>query len=89
MKRIYCELHLFDLNQKVYIVDTDTGEKECMAIATMETLPEVISAVSNEKKINHVYLAGNSVLGNAVSEDIIAYSKMNYNWNNIIVEVLK
>lgn len=89
MKRIYCELHLFDLNQKVYIVDTDTGEKECMAIATMETLPEVISAVSNEKKINHVYLAGNSVLGNAVSEDIVAYSKMNYNWNNIIVEVLK
>ena len=89
MKRIYCELHLFDLNQKVYIVDLDTGEKECMAIATMETLPEVISAVSNEKKINHIYLAGNSVLGNAVSEDIIAYSKMNYNWNNIIVEVLR
>lgn len=89
MKRIYCELHLFDLNQKVYIVDTDTGEKECVAMTTMEDLPEVISAISNEKKIGHVYLSGNSVLGNAVSEDIVAYSKMNYNWNNIIVEVLR
>ena len=89
MKRIYCELHLFDLHQKVYVVDTETGNKECVAIAPMEELPEVISALSSEKKINHVYLSGNSVFGNAVSEDIVAYSKMNYSWNNIIVEVLK
>lgn len=89
MKRIYCELHLFDLNQKVYIIDFDTGEKECMAMTTMENLPEVISAISNEKKINHVYLAGNNILGKVVSEDIIAYSKINYNENKIIVEVIK
>ena len=89
MKRIYCELHLFDLHQKVYVVDTETGDKECVAITPMEELPEVISAISNEKSIHHIYLAGNSVLGNAVSEDIVAYSKMNYSWNNIIVEVLK
>ena len=89
MKRIYCELHLFDLHQRVYIIDTETGDKECVAIASMEELPEVISAISNEKSINHVYLAGNSVLGKAVSEDITTYSKIHYNWNNIIVEVLK
>lgn len=89
MKRIYCELHLFDLHQRVYIVDAETGDKECVAIAPMEELPEVISAISNEKSIHHVYLAGNSVLGNAVSEDITTYSKIHYNWNNIIVEVLR
>jgi len=89
MKRIYCELHMFDLHQRVYIVDTDTGDKECVAITTMEGLPEVISAISNEKKIDHVYLSGNSVFGNAVSEDILAYSKMNYSWNNIVIEVIK
>ena len=89
MKRIYCELHLFDLHQRVYIVDTETGDKECVAIAPMEELPEVISAISNEKSVHHVYLAGNSVLGDAVSEDITAYSKIQYNWNNIIGEVLK
>lgn len=89
MKRIYCELHMFDLHQRVYIVDTETGEKECLAITTMEELPEVISAISNEKNVHHVYLAGNSVLSNLVSEDIVAYSKRHYSWNNIIVEVLK
>ena len=89
MKRIYCELHMFDLHQRVYIIDTDTGDKECVAITTMEGLPEVISALSSEKKINHVYLSGNSVFCNAVSEDITTYSKIHYNWNNIIVEVLK
>ena len=50
MKRIYCELHMFDLHQRVYIIDTDTGDKECVAITTMEGLPEVISALSSEKK---------------------------------------
>lgn len=89
MKRIYCELHMFDLHQKVYIVDIDTGDKECVAMAPMEELPEVISAISNEKKIDHVYLSGNSVFGKAVSEDILAYSKMNYSKNNIVVEVIK
>lgn len=89
MKKIHCELHIFDLHQRVYIIDTDTGDKECVAVTTMEGLPEVISAISNEKQIKHVLLSGNSVFGNAVSEDIITYSKRNYSWNNMIVEVLK
>lgn len=89
MKKIYCELHMFDLHQRVYIVDPETGEKECVAITTMEGLPEVISALSSEKKIDHVLLSGNSIFGNAVSEDIVTYTKRNYNWNDIVVEVLK
>ena len=89
MKRIYCELHLFDLHQNVYIVDTDTGAKDCVAITTMEELPEVISAICDNKQIYKVLLTGNSILSNAVSEDILTYSKKHYNWNDIEVEVLK
>ena len=89
MKRIYCELHLFDLNQHIYIVDTDTGEKNCVAVTSAEQLPEVISAISNEKKVNKVYLAGNSIFAAMLAEDIVEYSKRNYNWNNIEVEVIK
>lgn len=89
MQRVYCELHMFDLNQTVYIVNPSTGEKEAIAITTMEELPEVISAICDAKKIYKVLLTGNSVFGAAVSEDIIAYSKKHYNWNNIEVEVLK
>ena len=89
MKRVYCELHMFDLHQNVYIVDTDTGEKNCVAITTMEELPEVISAICDAKKIYKVFLAGNSVYSAAVSEVILEYSNRYYNWNNIEVEVIK
>lgn len=89
MKRIYCELHMFDLNQAIYIVDPSTGAKEEIAMATMEELPEVISAICDSRGIYKVLLTGNSVFGNAVSEDILTYSKKHYSWNNIEVEVMK
>lgn len=89
MQRIYCELHIFDLHQSVYLVNPSTGDKECIAITTMEELPEVIGAICDAKKVYKVLLTGNSVFGAAISEDIIAYSKKHYSWNNIEVEVLK
>ena len=89
MKRIYCELHMFDLNQAIYIVDPEVGTKDAIALATMEELPEVISAISNSKNICKVTLSGNSIFGAAVAEDILAYSKNHYGCNNIEIEVLK
>ena len=80
---------MFDLNQTIYIVDPSTGNKEVVAVTTMEELPEVISAICDNKKIYKVTLTGNSIYGAAVSEDILAYSKKHYSWNNIEVEVLK
>lgn len=91
MEKIYCELHLFDLYQTIYTVDMSSGTKTVRGQATMEELPAVIAALSNELKHKKVLLAGNSVLGKAVGEDIITYAKKNYNWseNEIEVEVLK
>ena len=80
---------MFDLNQTIYIVDPATGYKEQVALTTMEELPEVISAICDNKKVYKVILTGNSIYGAAVSEDILAYSKKHYSWNNIEVEVLK
>ena len=89
MKRVYCEIHMFDLHQSIYVVDPAVGDKEQVAITTLEELPEVISAICDAKQVYKVLLTGNSVLSNAVSEDILTYSKKHYNWNNIEVEVLK
>ncbi len=89
MKRIYCELHMFDLNQTIYLVDPETGHKEAIAVTTMEELPEVISAICDSQKVYKVMLTGNSVFGAAVAEDVVTFSKRHYNWNNIEVEVLK
>lgn len=88
MKKIYCDLHIFDLEQKVYVYDTETGSLECVAISTIEELPSVINAVCAETGIQNVHLGGNLSYAHIVSEDIIAYSKMNYsNQNELRVEV--
>lgn len=88
MKKVYCDLHIFDLNQKIYVYDTETGNLECVAIATIEELPEVINAVCAETDIPNVHLSGNLSYAHMVSEDILAYAKMNYNHkNNIVIEV--
>ena len=89
MRKIYCELHIFDLHQKVYIIDTATGNKECIAITTLEELPEVINAISDSEKVHKVLLAGNNVFSVTLSEDIVNYAKTHYSWNNIEVEVIK
>ena len=89
MKRVYCEIHMFDLHQSIYVVDSAVGNKEQVAITTLEELPEVISAICDARKVFKVTLAGNSVYGAAVAEDLLAYSKKHYSWNNIEVEVLK
>ena len=51
MKKVYCDLHIFDLSQKIYVYDTDTGDLECVALSTIEELPEVINAVCGEAGI--------------------------------------
>ena len=89
MKKIFCELHIFDLEQKVYVIDDETGERDIVAIAMVEELPAAISALSNDKQISNVVLSCNFIYSSLVSEDIIAYSKLNYNNNEIKVEVLK
>lgn len=80
---------MFDLHQNIFVVEPETGDKECIAIATMEELPEVISAICDAKKVYSVLLSGNSVYGEAVRQDLLTYSKKHYNWNNLEVEVLK
>ena len=89
MKRVYCELHMFDLHQTIYVVDPETGKQQAAAITTMEELPEVISAICDSQKVFKVTLSGNSIFGEAVAQDLVAYSKKHYSWNNIEVEVLK
>ena len=87
MKKIYCDLHLFDLHQSIYVVSED-GERQLAAMTTMEELPEVISAICDANGIEEVCLSGNSVFAKAVGEDVLTYSLIHYSKNHIRVEVI-
>lgn len=89
MKKIFCDLHMFDATQQIFIMDTETGSMEHITTTTLEELPEIISAVCFSKDLDEVLLTGNSIYCSAVAEDVVTYSKMNYNSKNIKVEVLK
>lgn len=90
MKKIFCNVNMFDLEQLVYIIDDETDGKDVVAMSTIEELPATISALSSEMGIADVVLSGNIVTYNALlSDNIIQYSKLNYNQNEIKVEVVK
>ena len=90
MKKIFCNVNMFDLEQLVYIIDDETDGKDIVAMSTIEELPATISALSSEMGIADVVLSGNIVTYNALlSDNIIQYSKLNYNQNEIKVEVVK
>lgn len=89
MKIIYCDIHMFELHQRVYIADTETGKRDCASFATISELPEIISALCKSNDVHKVILSGNSIYCSAVSEDILTYSKNHYNQNEIEVEVVK
>lgn len=90
MKKIFCNVSMFDLEQLIYIIDDETDGKDIVAMSTIEELPATISALSNEMGIADVVLSGNIVTYNTLlSDNIIQYSKLNYNQNEIKVEVVK
>lgn len=89
MKKIFCDIHLFSMNQKIYIVNPEEGKQVHVGTAVLEGLPGTICALSKEYDVKKVILGGNSILGNAIAEDIHAFAKMNYSNDEIEVEVLK
>lgn len=86
MKKIFCNLNLFDQNQQVFIID-DCGQQYITNI-DFENLSEKISTMSNISDINHIVLAGPKIFCSKVANEILTYSKINYNRNEIEVEII-
>lgn len=88
-KIIYCNFHLFELHQRIYIVDLeDTTSPKEIAISNMESLGETISQMCNKYSIDIVHLFGNSQWAFEISKEINSNQLTNYN-KSIQVEVNK
>ena len=48
MKKIVCEISLFDLHQRIFLIDTETKEKNWIAIAMIDSIPETVSALCDK-----------------------------------------
>lgn len=86
MKKIFCNLNLFDQNQQIFIID-DRGQ-QYVANTDFENLSEKISSMSNISDINHIVLSGPEIFCSKIANEILTYSKTNYNRNEIEVEII-
>ena len=89
MKKIYCDIHLFDLHQRVFMMDTEAPDSSvCVAISTVAKLPETLATLSATKNVDTIVLQGNKEYGKFISKEIKEYALNNYNKNNIEIEVM-
>lgn len=86
MKKIFCNLNLFDQNQQIFIID-DCGQQH-ITNTDFENLSEKISSMSNISDINHIVLMGPKTFCSEIANEILTYSKTNYNRNEIEVEII-
>lgn len=45
MKKLYCDMHLFDLHQHMYLIDTEAHTTNCVAIFTADNFESTLRAM--------------------------------------------
>lgn len=85
MTKIFCHFSLFDLHQKVYLVDGNETREIC--VSTLDDLEEDIAKMCIKYGVNRVLLKGNKEYGSAMAEGIHRAGIVYYNIDSIEVEV--
>ena len=58
MKKLICSFSMFDLSQKVRLIDTDENVDEIISVTSMETMPSDLSELSHIYNCNNIHLIG-------------------------------
>lgn len=102
MIQVYCPIHLFDLHQKIFVIDNTKDENsKCVAITTVKELPRTLADVCTIEELprtladvcancgaQKILLDGNKEYGKFISSTILEQAKTTYNLNNIEIEVI-
>ena len=85
MKKIICNLQLFDLQQTIYIANSESETENLQQAikVPMSELVEAMATLSHNQQIFSLVINGNKSFGNELAKKIIEYSKTNYSENNI------
>lgn len=89
MRIIYCHLQLFSNDQMIHVIDTEAGVTHYRKV-DIEDLSQAICALANEYEVENIKFSGTgSVCASAWVEEIRSTLALNYQNNNIIVEVVE
>lgn len=80
MKRIiYCNLVLYELHQKIYLIDLDKNEeRQVVSLTTTENLSKEILYICNKYQVSDVYLFGNETYLSKIVEEIQPNNQTEY-----------
>ena len=85
---IYCDVFLFELHQKVYLLDTETDESKIISICSIENLFEELFSLCNKYQVSNIHLFGNEAYLMPLAEKVIKNNQTQY-VKSINIEVNK
>lgn len=88
MKQIVCNLNLFDMVQKVMVVDMDTGEAKLLTTGGYEELGTIIAKGCQHAETYYVHLYGEEdVINEIIIPQIEEYLGRSYGLDELEIEV--
>lgn len=91
MKKIICNLQLFDLQQTIYIAnsesESETENLQQVIKVPVSELVEAIATLSHNQQIFSLVINGNKSFGNELAKKIVEYSNIHYSENILEIEV--
>ena len=86
MPIMYCHFNMFDMTSSVLATNENSENVTVLFTGTFEDLCEFMAAEYQTHKYEKIVLAG--PYANAVEDRVRTYSKTNYNFDNINIEVM-
>ena len=87
MPVMFCNFDMFNMNAQVFSVDENDPSKSTLLYSgNFEDICNFIATEYQSNKYNRVVLSG--PYAEAVKDKVLTYSKSNYNFNEMSIEVL-
>lgn len=86
MRIMYCKFNMFDMNSMVLSVDDAKGTQP-LFMGSFDDVSNYMAAEYQTERYDKIVLAG--PYAEAVQDRILTYSKTNYNYDNINIEVVE
>ena len=88
MRVIICNIQMFSIDQMIYVYDIEKNQAVFAQKADNEDLVNTICTIANTYGVNEVKLSGQTAYAMQFAEEIGTAYALNYNNNNINVEVI-
>ena len=85
MKELFCNINPFIYKQKIYLIDTETKDKELLELCAFEDLSDTLTNLGKQKEIFTFHLYGDEKFIKDIGEQIEENCILEYSSQSIKV----